>query len=162
MEFLEKEKELRRLQIEKEPTIASAEESAIKRILEKERLLGENGVTSDEGVRHELKPDVRVKNIKEERSLVNPYAPPFSPRSHPVPAFEPSIPKPAITPYFQDSGVNTTPQQIVSLQADANRVELVNYQSAKNKPSSDKRTTCFLWRLLRISSIHNCLRSHHY
>lgn len=69
MEFLEKEKELRRLQIEKEPTIASAEESAIKRILEKERLLGEKGVTSDEGVRHELKPDVRSKTLKKREAL---------------------------------------------------------------------------------------------
>ena len=119
MEFLEKEKELRRLQIEKELAIASAEENAIKRILEEEKLSGDKDVTSSAGVKQELKPDVGVQNIKEERSAsVNPLAPPFIPRSHPTrPAFEPSIPKPAIMPHFQDSGVNTVFQQILSLQA---------------------------------------------
>jgi len=83
MEFLEKEKELRRLQIEKELAIASAEESAIKRILEEERLSGERDATNGVGVKQELKPDVGIQNIKEERSYVNPLAPPFIPRSHP-------------------------------------------------------------------------------
>ena len=61
MEFLEKEKELRRLQIKIELVIASAEESANKQILEEERLSGEKDVTSAGGVKQELKPDVGVQ-----------------------------------------------------------------------------------------------------
>ncbi|PFX18214.1 hypothetical protein AWC38_SpisGene17429 [Stylophora pistillata] len=63
MEFLEKERELRRSQIGKELAIASAEESAIKRVLEQERISGDKDLTSGEGVKQELKSDVGVQTI---------------------------------------------------------------------------------------------------
>ena len=139
MEFLEKE--LRRLQIEKELAIASAEESAMKRILEEEKLSGDKDVTSSAGVKQELKSDVGIQNIKEERSpSVNLLAPPFIPRSHPTwPAFEPSITKSAITPHFQDSGVNTTFQQILSLQAKQTELSslIINQQKINHLPVNE-------------------------
>ena len=136
MEFLEKERELRRLQIEKELVIASAEESEIKQILKQERLSGDKDLTSGEGVKRWLRPDVGVQNIQEGRSYVDPLAPPFIPRSQPTPASKPSIPKPAITPHFQDSGVNTTLKQIVSLQAKHTELSslLINQQQINHLP----------------------------
>ncbi|KAL9954294.1 hypothetical protein ACROYT_G041813 [Oculina patagonica] len=105
MEFLEKEKELRRLQLEKELTIASAEEKAIKRILENERLVADKEVLSVKGVKQELKPDVSDQNIKQERSLTpNPLAPAFVS----TPSLEPLRPNSA--PHFQNSDVNTALQ----------------------------------------------------
>ena len=54
MEFFEKEKELRRLQLEKELAIASAEEKAIKRILQEDRLAADKEVSNE--LKQELKP----------------------------------------------------------------------------------------------------------
>ena len=68
MEFLEKEKELRRLQLEKELAIASAEEKAIKRILEKERLAGDEEVLSVKGVKRGSKPDVSDQNKRSKQN----------------------------------------------------------------------------------------------
>ena len=122
MEFLDKERELRRLHLEKEIAIASAEKVAIKRILDEERLAGYKEESSvkdvNPAVKQELKPDVSDENIKQERSFkANPYAPPFVPGSYLTPPFEPRKADPAFTPQFQENGVNTTLQEIVSLQA---------------------------------------------
>ena len=46
MEFLEKERELGRLQLEKELAVANAEECAIKRILEEEKMSAGDSITS--------------------------------------------------------------------------------------------------------------------
>ena len=121
MEFLDKERELRRLHLEKEIAIASAEKVAIKRILDEERLAGYKEESSvkdvNPAVKQELKPDVSDENIKQERSFkANPYAPPFVPGSYLTPPFEPRKADPAFTPQFQENGVNTTLQEIVSLQ----------------------------------------------
>ena len=122
MEFLDKERELRRLHLEKEIAIASAEKLAIKRILDEERLAGYKEESSvkdvNPAVKQELKPDVSDENIKQERSFkANPYAPPFVPGSYLTPPFEPRKADPAFTPQFQENGVNTTLQEIISLQA---------------------------------------------
>ena len=73
MEFLDKERELRRLHLEKEIAIASAEKVAIKRILDEERLAGYKEESSvkdvNPAVKQELKPDVSDENIKQERSF---------------------------------------------------------------------------------------------
>ena len=121
MEFLDKERELRRLHLEKEIAIASAEKVARKRILDEERLAGYKEESSvkdvNPAVKQELKPDVSDENIKQERSFkANPYAPLFIPGSYLTPPFEPRKADPAFTPQFQENGVNTTLQEIVSLQ----------------------------------------------
>ena len=73
MEFLDKERELRRLHLEKEIAIASAEKVAIKRILDEERLAGYKEESSVKdvnlAVKQELKPDVSDENIKQERGF---------------------------------------------------------------------------------------------
>ena len=72
IEFLEREKELRRLQLERDLAIANAEESAIKRILEDEKLPSDKEETS---VKKELKSELNLENMKQERSFsVNPSA----------------------------------------------------------------------------------------
>ena len=121
MEFLDTERELRRLHLEKEIAIASAEKVAIKQILDEERLAGdkeESSVKDDNPVvEQELKPDISDENIKQERSFkANPYAPPLVPGSYLMPPFEPWKANPVFTPQFQENGINTTLPKIVSLQ----------------------------------------------
>ncbi|XP_078382421.1 uncharacterized protein LOC144665122 [Oculina patagonica] len=131
MEFLEKEKELRRLQLEKELAIASAEEKAIKRILENERLEADKEELSVKGVKQELKPDVSDQNIKQERSFTpNPLAPAFVS----TPSLEPLRPNSA--PHFQNSDVNTALQELVTLQAKQTELSslIINQQKITNLP----------------------------
>lgn len=110
MKFLEKERELRRLQLEKELAIANAEECAVKRILEEEKISAGDR-EEIRSVMKELKSDLGHENIKRERSFsVNPYAAPFVPRSHPTPRFEPLNSKPV--PQFQRNDVNTAIQEL--------------------------------------------------
>lgn len=92
MELFEKEKKLRRLQLEKELATANAKEKAIKQTLQEDKLAGLNEVSNAERVnaevKQELKPDVRDQNIRRERSFsVNPYAPEFVPLSYSSPPF---------------------------------------------------------------------------
>ena len=141
MEFLDKERELRRLHLEKEIAIASAEKVAIKRILDEERLAGYKEESSvkdvNPAVKQELKPDVSDENIKQERSFkANPYAPPFVPGSYLTPPFEPRKADPAFTPQFQENGVNTTLQEIVSLQAKQAELSslIINQQKISSLP----------------------------
>ena len=61
-EFLEKEKELRRLQLEKELAIANALESVTKRVLEEEEISAGDR-EEVKSVKKELKPDLSHKNI---------------------------------------------------------------------------------------------------
>ena len=121
MEFLDTERELRRLHLEKEIAIASAEKVAIKQILDEERLAGDKEESSVKDVNpvveQELKPDISDENIKQERSFkANPYAPPLVPGSYLMPPFEPWKANPVFTPQFQENGINTTLPKIVSLQ----------------------------------------------
>ena len=141
MEFFEKEKELRRLQLEKELAIASAEEKAIKRILQEDRLAADKEVSNVEGVnpevKQELKPDLSDQNIKKERSFsANPYAPEFVPTNYSTPPFEPPRAEHIFTPRFQENGVNTTLQEIVSLQAKQAELSslIINQQKISNLP----------------------------
>jgi len=137
MEFLEKEKELRQLQLEKELAIANAEECAIKRILEEEKISA--GDRKEIGsVKKELKSDLSHENIKRERSFsANQYAAPFVPRSHPTPHFEPLNSKPV--PQFQHNNVNTAIQELVSLQAKQTKLSslLINQQKISHLPVKD-------------------------
>jgi len=133
MEFFEKEKELRQLRLEKELAIASAEEKAIKRILQENKLAADNEVSNVEGVnpevKQELKPDLSDRNIRRERSFsANPYAPEFVPACYSSPPFQP--------PRAEKNGANTTLQEIVSHQA--KQAELssltINQQKVSNLP----------------------------
>lgn len=68
MKFFEKERELRRLQFEKELVIVNVEECVVKRIFEEEKIL----VGDREEIRSvmkELKLDLGYENIKRERSF---------------------------------------------------------------------------------------------
>ena len=115
IEFLEKEKELRRLQLERDLAIANAEESAIKKILEDEKLPSDKEETS---VKKEMKSELNSENIKQERSFsVNPYASPFVSSSSPVCPPKPLKVEPAIAPQSQSHEINTALQEIVNLQA---------------------------------------------
>ena len=141
MEFFEKEKELRRLQLEKELAIASAEEKAIKRILQEDKLAADNEVSNVERVnaevKQELKPDLRDQNIRRERSFsANPYAPEFVPASYSSPSFEPPRAEHSFTPRFEQNGANTTLQEIVSLQAKQAELSslIINQQKISNLP----------------------------
>ena len=141
MEFFEKEKELRRLQLEKELAIASAEEKAIKRILQEDRLAADKELSNVEGVnsevKQELKPDLRDQNIKRERSFsANLYAPAFVPNSYSTPPFEPVGAEHGLTPRLQENGVNTTLHEIVSLQAKQAELSslIINQQKTSNLP----------------------------
>ena len=141
MEFFEKEKELRRLQLEKELAIASAEEKAITRILQKDRLAADKELSNVEGVssevKQELKPDLCDENIKRERSFsANPYAPAFVPNSYSTPPFEPLGAEHGLTPRLQENGVNTTLHEIVGLQAKQAELSslIINQQKTSNLP----------------------------
>ena len=137
MEFFEKE--LRRLQLEKELAIANAKEKAMKQTLQEDKLAAVNEVSNAERVnaevKQELKPDLRDQNIRRERSFsANPHAPEFVPPSYSSPPFEPPRAEHSFTPRFEQNGANTTLQEIVSLQA--TRAELsslfINQQKASN------------------------------
>ena len=133
MKFLEKEKELRRLQLEKKLAISSAEEKAIKRIVEKERLAGDEEVLSVKGVKQESTPDVRDQSIKEEISFtLNPLAPAFVS----TPPLEPLRPNYVIARHFQSSDVNTALQELVTLQAKQTELSslIINQQKITNLP----------------------------
>ena len=139
MEFLEKEKELRRLQLEKELAIENAEETAIKRILEDDRLSvsGDKEVLRTKSDKQESKPDVSHENTKEERSFsVNPYAPAFVPRNYPPPPLEPLRPIHVSAQQFQSNDANTTLQEIVSLQTKQTELStlIVNQQKMSHLP----------------------------
>ena len=141
MEFFEKEKELRRLQLEKELAIASAEEKAIKLILQEDKLAADNEVSTVERVnpevKQELKPDLRDQNIRRERSFsANPYAPEFVPASYSSPPFKPPRAEHSFTPQFEQNGANTTLQEIVSLQAKQAELSslIINQQKVSNLP----------------------------
>ena len=132
MEFLEKERELRRLQLEKELAIANAEECAIKRILEEEKMSAGDR-EEVKSVKKELKTDLSQENIIRERSFsVNPHAAPFVPRSHPAPPFEPLSSRPVL----QRSDVNTAIQELVSLQAKQTELSslIINQQKISHLP----------------------------
>ena len=106
MEFFEKEKELRRLEIEKELAIANAKEKAIKQTLQEDKLAAVNEVSNAEHVnaevKQELKPDLRDQSIRRERSFsVNPNAPEFVPPSYSSPPFEPPRAEHSFTQRFE-------------------------------------------------------------
>ena len=128
MEFLEKESELRRLQLKKELAIMNAEECAIKRILEEEKISASDREVV-RSVKKELKPELSHENIKRERSFsVNPHAAPFVPRSHPTSHFEPLSSEPVLQ--IQGNDVNTAIQELVSLQAKQTKLSssIINQQ----------------------------------
>ena len=137
MEFLDTERELRRLHLEKEIAIASTEKVAIKQILDEERLAGDKEESSVKDVnpvvKQELKPDISDKNIKQERSFkANLCAPPFVPGSYLMPPFEPRKADPVFMPQLQENGINTTLQKNCQPTSEAGRIELINYQSAED------------------------------
>jgi len=109
VEFLEKENELQRLQLERDLAIANVERSTIKGILQEERLSA--------GDKEE------IKGVKQELSFVpNTHATQFADVSYPTPHFEPQKQGPLSAPQCHGNEVNSAIQEIVSLQA--NQTEL--------------------------------------
>lgn len=150
MEFFEKEKELRRLQLEKELAIANAKENDLKQTLQEDKLAAVNEVSNAERVnaevKQELKPDLRDQNIRRERSFsANPYTPEFVPPSYSSP---PPRAEHSFTPRFEQNGANTTLQEIVSLQAKQAELSslIINQQKASNL--TVKEPPVFFRRLL--------------
>lgn len=138
MEFLEKEREIRRLQLEKELAIANAEECAIKRILEEEKTsAGDRQEVKN--VKKELETNLNQEDTIRERSFsVNPHAAPFVPKSRPSPPFEPLSSKPVL----QGSDVNTAIQELVNLQAKQTELSslIINQQKISHLPVKEPPT----------------------
>ena len=139
MEFFEKEKELRRLQLEKELAIASAEEKAIKRILQEDRLAADKEVSNE--LKQELKAEFCDQNIKRERSFsVNQYAPAFIPSTHLTPSLENNFADITIFRFRTCFHTLTSrewrehnPSGDTQPSSEASGIELLNYQSAEDQ-----------------------------
>ena len=116
MELFDKEREIRRLQLEKEIAIANAEEDAIKRIINEDKL----SITEEnKSVKQDLEPCTSgEKFIKNEREFpMDPNVPPFVSSNLPE---SPEILRPE--PFFSSSqyvspDISVTMREIVNLQA---------------------------------------------
>ena len=149
MELFDKEREIRRLQLEKEIVIANAEEDAIKRIIDEDKLSIKE---ENKSVKQDLEPGTGAeKFIKNERDFpMEPNVPPFVPSNLPE---SPEILRPE--PFFSSS-------QYVSPDISATMREIVNLQAKQAELSSmiinqQKTTHLPFWRSIRVSSVYNCL-----
>lgn len=112
--FSKTERELRRLQLKKELAIANAKETAIKRILEDEKLLVDKEEIKI--VKQESKAELSAVDIKQERSFsIDPNGPLFIPGN--LTASKPLKPEPVNVPQYQAHDISTALQEIVNLQS---------------------------------------------
>ena len=116
MELFDKEREMRRLQLEKEIAIANAEEDAIKRIIDEDKLSIKE---ENKSVKQDIDPGTDAENfIKNERDFpMDPNVPPFVASNLPE---SPEILRPE--PFFSSSqyasqDISATMREIVNLQA---------------------------------------------
>ena len=123
MELFDKEREIRRLQLEKEIAIANAEEDAIKRIDEDKLFIKEE----NKSVKQDLEPCASgEKFVKNEREFpMDPNVPPFVPSNLPE-----SLEILRLEPFFSSSqyvspDISTTMREIVNLQTKQAKLSLL-------------------------------------
>ena len=135
MELFDKEREIRRLQLEKEIAIANAEEDAIKKIIDEDKLSIKE---ENKSVRQDIEPGTGAeKFIKNERDFpMDPNVPPFVPSNLPE---SPEILRPE--PFFSSSqyvspDISATMREIVNLQAKQAELSsmIINQQKTTHLP----------------------------
>ena len=135
MELFDKEREIRRLQLEKEIAIANAEEDAIKRIIDEDKLSIKE---ENKSVKQDIDPGTRAeKFIKNERDFpMDPNVPSFVPSNLPE---YPEILRPE--PFFSSSqyvspDISATMREIVNLQAKQAELSsmIINQQKTTHLP----------------------------
>ena len=135
MELFDKEREIRRLQLEKEIAIANAEEDAIKRIIDEDKLSIKE---ENKSVKQDIDPGTRAeKFIKNERDFpMDPNVPSFVPSNLPE---YPEILRPES--FFSSSqyvspDISATMREIVNLQAKQAELSsmIINQQKTTHLP----------------------------
>lgn len=159
MEFLEKENELRRIQLEMEYALTKAEDSAFKEILDEENNLNKQ-------TKQEIKPEDREISPQQttalttriEKQEMNPNSPPFVPNTIPDNFGQ----QPAISRKSFDPSMNFAFNQLVNLQAQQTQWSsaLVNQQRTfylpVKEPPTEKRKEKE-WPLLSDTTITTML-----
>ena len=135
MELFDKEREIRRMQLENEIAIANAEEDAIKRIIDEDK---QSIKEENKSVKQDLEPGTGAeKFIKNERDFpMDPNVPPFVPSNLPE---SPEILRPE--PFFSSSqyvspDISATMREIVNLQAKQAELSsmIINQQKTTHLP----------------------------
>ena len=141
MEFLERENELRRIQLEKEYALAKAEESAFKEILDEEYKLNTQ-------MKQEIKPEDKeispqpptAVTTRIEKQEMNPNSPPFVPKT--IPDNFSQQPANSMQNFEQSSSISFALNQLVNLQAQQTQLSsaLVNQQRTFHLPIKEPPT----------------------
>ena len=141
IEFLEKENELRRIQLEKEYALAKAEESAFKEILDEEYKLNTQ-------VKQEIKPEDKeispqqptAVTTKIEKQEMSPNSPPFVPTT--IPDNLGQQPVNSMQNFEQSSSISFALNQLVNLQTQQTQLSsaLINQQKTFHLPVKEPPT----------------------
>ena len=134
MEYLDKENELKRIQLEKQYALAKAEESAFKELLDEESKV-------DDQIKKETKPDERLELSANEvpetiTREMNPNSPPF------VPKVFPEVAQTSTQNCEQSSNTNLALNQLINLQARQTELSslLINQQKTFHLPVKEPPT----------------------
>ena len=139
MEFLEKENELRRIQLEKEYALAKAEESAFKEILDEENKLNTQKNQEVKPEDKEISPQQPTAvTTRIEKQEMDPNSPPFVPNTIPDSFGQ----QPAISMQSFDPSMSFAFNQLVNLQAQQTQLSsaLVNQQRTFHLPIKEPPT----------------------
>ena len=139
MEFLEKENELRRIQLEKEYALAKAEESAFKEILDEENKLNTQKNQEVKPEDKEISPQQPTAvTTRIEKQEMDPDSPPFVPNTIPDSFGQ----QPAISMQSFDPSMSFAFNQLVNLQAQQTQLSsaLVNQQRTFHLPIKEPPT----------------------
>ena len=139
MEFLEKENELRRIQLEKEYALAKAEESAFKEILDEENKLNTQKNQEVKPEDKEISPQQPAAvTTRIEKQEMDPNSPPFVPNTIPDSFGQQS----AISMQSFDPSMSFAFNQLVNLQAQQTQLSsaLVNQQRTFHLPIKEPPT----------------------
>ena len=139
MEFLEKENELRHIQLEKEYVLAKAEESAFKEILDEENKLNTQKNQEVKAEDKEISPQQPTAvTTRIEKQEMDPNSPPFVPNTIPDSFGQ----QPAISMQCFDPSMSFAFNQLVNLQAQQTQLSsaLVNQQRTFHLPIKEPPT----------------------
>ena len=139
MEFLEKENELRRIQLEKEYALAKAEESAFKEILDEENKLNTQKNQEVKPEDKEISPQQPTAvTTRIEKQEMDPNSPPFVPNT----ILDSFGQQPAISMQSFDPSMSFAFNQLVNLQAQQTQLSsaLVNQQRTFHLPIKEPPT----------------------
>ena len=141
MEFLERENELKRVQLEKKYALAKAEESAFKEILDEEYELNTRTKQEIKPEDKEISPrQPRAATTRIEKQEMNPDSPPFVPSAIPDEFGE--QPANSMQNFEQSSSISFALNQLVSLQAQQTQLSsaIVNQQRSFHLPVKEPPT----------------------